>query len=62
MTTVINTPSGNDSNSGGWMVLVIVLILVIAGGAFWFLMGNAKTPAAPTVNVTLPTPAAATAP
>lgn len=63
MTTIVNTPPGNDSGSGGMVVLIVVLLLVIAGGVYWFTMGNGgRAPAAPTVNVTLPTPTAPSAP
>ena len=59
MTTIVNTPGGNDSGSGGMVIIIVLLLLVVAGGVYWFTMGGSRNaPAAPTINVTLPTPSA----
>ena len=58
MATIVNTPSGDSSDSSaGWAVAVIILLVIIAGVAFWYVRyrgAPAQSPGA-TIQVNLPT-------
>ena len=59
MTTIINTPPSNNSDSGsaGWAVAVIILIVVIGIGAYLWVRYNRPSPATnngTNINVSLP--------
>ena len=59
-TTIVNTPTRDDSSAAGWVVALIILVAVILGGIVWYRSYGHPAAAAPTsgasVNVNIPAP------